>query len=253
MKAFSASLCPVCIVLFLSCIACNKRPALGKSTYTFINTAGRRIFFDIYPSQTDYLHGTNRSQQLVMDPGDQQQLSLDAFTTIWVDWYSQDYSLNNWADSLNIDRASPRPGVSIAAQDDVYNIGRSFPDTTRSVFLNKTGFSSDWQVTITNNPQYNGTHHFTLRKDFSCTYTFTNSSGVVMQSEFHFVIVQIGHLSGGVTYSIRINVLNSQQAVTHYLICNLANGSSPRTGRDSLALQFVSNGSASSYYFVTRQ
>jgi hypothetical protein len=66
-------------------------------------------------------------------------------------------------------------------------------DTSRSVLLNGNDASSTWEINIAPvaSREFAGVHRFTLRRDFNCDYTFTNSQGTSNTSALSFVVERI--------------------------------------------------------------
>ena len=233
---------PILGLLLLTAIlpGCAKREGLKtQSTYAFTNQSGRQVTFDVYRTEEDYTEQQNRLHQYIIEPNASQPVVMDVGSICWIDWYSSDYSYNNWqSERSSYNRSSPPPALNIAAEDQQMILKPAIQDTARSVLINGGGLSSRWRCTISNaNPQINGTHEFLFKKDFTCTYTYTNPSGGSAQTATEYFLSQVtGSVGLPQGFTAFITTLN--QTNTFRLTCNTGYLISPHTGRDTMRLLF---------------
>src|ERR1043165_8541328 len=76
---------------------CSKPDAPVSSVYSFTNPFDVPITMDIYGSSEDYSHNKDRLGRYTIEPGQKLKVPFTPLETYWLDWYSADYSLNNWA------------------------------------------------------------------------------------------------------------------------------------------------------------
>ncbi len=237
------------IVLLLA--GCMKRPDVSnQSRYTFSNQTGREIFFDIYPGPDEYYSNSNRSEQHVISPGGNLDLQLEIQKTYWIDWYSADFSVNNWQE-LTSSRASPAPRITVAAEDDVYAVKCFNLDTSRAIVMNGNGAMSVWETTINNNPSLNGTHRFSFKKNFTGIYTYTDPGGASSTQNFKFTQYSSSY-SNGHPVSFRLSLSTDQVPNAFYATFNPGYIVTPRTGKDSTLIRFNLVSPSTDYYAVRK-
>jgi hypothetical protein len=238
--------------------ACSKRKGIQTvSVYSFTNTLNYPVTFDVYGSKEDYSNNANIISRHVMEAGSTVPISFDAPKTYWVDWYTADYSFNNWGpDTVTTGQGNsfnnplPRPKLAIASEPDNISIRSLKRDTSLSVLLNGSGVSSTWQAVISDMPDLNGIHTFLFRKDFSGQYTFTRSTGAPAVQAFSYEVQD--NQSSGYERSFILTTFDANKIpmVTFYFFVDAYSVSS--SGRDTLKAYF--NQSASSdYYWARRQ
>jgi hypothetical protein len=219
------------------------------TNYAITNTTPYKVAFDIYNKKEDYFTNTNRSEQYFIEPGATLNLSLEALKVYWIDWYSGDYTVNNWVDSLvpSTD-AMPMPKLQAAIEDDHFSIHTSFQDTSRSVLLNGSELSSTWKVNISSPIDLSGTHTFTFRRDFQCLYTYTNQSGNSTSRQYFY---HIDNLQWS-TLTFRAFLMAKQDRVFVALAFDLTRF---QQGRDTLIATFYdeNNSEIGDQYVAVRQ
>ena len=220
-------------------LSCHKQEVKTESTYTFTNTTGQRIMFDLYGSKEDYSRNANRMHQYIIEPGTAQQIEFEALKTYWIDWYSADYSMNNWRSTYTneFDRPSPATEITIAAEDDHYSISSAIRDTSRSILMNGSGSSSTWQATITNSFGLNGIHRFVFKKDFSGEYTYTDTHGATSTKPIKYGI-STATFSSVAQLSFTLSVMDEGLAEFCKVKANPGQFISPHTGRDTMLIIF---------------
>src|SRR6478735_222670 len=113
MKKLPPSIYAVCL-LTLTILGCSKPEGLKtQSIYKFTNTLNERVNFDLYDNREDYGNGGPILNSYQIEPGAAASIPLQALKTYWIDWYSANYSFNNWGDSVSNGYAQGSPGPKI--------------------------------------------------------------------------------------------------------------------------------------------
>jgi hypothetical protein len=233
-----------------SIASCQKIAELNKqSTYTFRNNTNERITLDIYTSKEDYDRNTGRAYQYLVAPGASQKIALGVAKTYWMDWYNATYALNNWRSSYllgSADNPWPPPEITVAAEDDHFDMTCTLRDTSRSILLQDNGLQSRWSGSIANAGELNGTFYFEFRKDFGGIYSFTDAHGATSTKPIRYTVAN-DYISSGNSY-FTLTVFDEQPdkfCSIHY----------PATGinqsRDTLTLTY-SRWSFMQYWKLTR-
>jgi hypothetical protein len=229
--------------------SCRKPEIQSQTLYTFNNKTGQRITLDLYGSKTDYGTDSNRLQRDILEPGSSAHATLDVLKTYWIDWYNEDYSINNLQRAANA--ATPWPELATPIADDVQIDMRpsSFRDTIRSVLFNGHGTSSTWKGSLQEGTAWDGTHEFRFRKDQTCLYTFTNGTGAVSTASLTYNVVSVG-ASGLGTNLFQLQVTNAQASYNFWIRCTLWGSS--RTGRDTMSVGAEYSGSIYEYVIIRK-
>lgn len=233
-------------ILFFSFCACSKRERQQTiSNYTFTNTLNEDVTVDFYNSMDDYQSLNNPLQTLKIPVGGSSTVELEALRTYWLDWYSQDFMFHNWSAS-EADKPSnisfPSPKFTTAIEDDNIAIS-SRPDISRLILFKGKELSSSWQVDIDGEPELNGTHVFTFRRDYTGEHRFTPQSGNTTVAPIGISMVNVSDASFRMAV---VDTTGSSLASVYFL----PNGDSASyTGRDTLVVNF----NTSRYYNARRQ
>ena len=227
-----------------------KSPELPSATqYVFRNTGNQAITLDLYGAKADYGTNTNMLERFVLSPGGVGKTRLLVGKTYWVDWYSDDYSLNNMSRRLGITLPWPELVTADAEEMAIDIVYHSFRDTTRSVLFNGSGISSTWRGEFANGSAWDGIHEFVFRKDQSGDFTVTNRAGIVHKETFNYEMLEYQADSTG-NYFFGLFIENKQTNLTFRINCTLYRYPNP-TGRDSMEVNgnFYGN---SKRYFIKR-
>lgn len=224
-------------VLLTVLTACSKREDLQRiSTYSFINTLKKEVNIDFYSSKDDYNNAGNAIKSLKLPQGEMMSVELEALDTFWIDWYSADFSLNNWGIEYGSNTyfygAYPPPELRVAAQDDKISISSKSTDISRSVLLNGSGLSSSWRADISGIEALDGTHNFTFRRDFKGVYSYTSTAGDTIIAPISYSLFQLRPLY------FRMNIWDDQEGQLAEIYFNSDPNSYPNFGRDTLMVNF---------------
>ncbi len=243
--------------------ACKVQEFPKDATYTFNNNTGQPVTLDVYNTQDDYTNNSNRVSRTSIAPGKNAQMTFGIGNTVWVDWYTADYSLSNWHNNKRIQKAGGQTlglvgQINIAAMDDQINLAQSFgyTDTSRIILLNGSGSSSTWEMNIPSGvgSAYAGKHRFVFSKDFTCKYTYTSTFGGQTNSTLYGMISQLipykPTRAGGFTMSF----YNDEFFRNLILRADFNTGSSwsSTINRDTLSA-YLYNAGSSGYYPLVRQ
>jgi len=239
----------VCIMTVLqSCIKNEGIPT--ESTYTFINQTDKPVTVDLYGSKEDYGVSSNRIKQYAIEPGAAQKMLLEVAKPYWVDWYSADYSYNNW--ELSYSSPTPFPELAVAAVDDTRVISIRSSDTVWSVVFNGGDATGKWKGILSSSSHpLAGTHEFRFRKTMTGEHIFTDLSGAATSQEFTYQINGISYYLGK-TSRFNLYLRNLQSAGIFSISCNMFN-MTPNTGRDALKVQTLQPTMPSVEFNLTRQ
>lgn len=139
---------------------------------------------------------SNRAGRDTLEDRASIRLPLKIGSTIWIDWYTTDYSMHNWTAARAVDG-----GPAIAAQlkisaDDqkiaLLPIVPETRDTSRSVFLNGMDLSSTWELTSFSNDYRPGNHRFVFARDFTGLHTYTDVMGHREEAPFYYYAERFG-------------------------------------------------------------
>jgi hypothetical protein len=155
--------------------------------YSFVNPFTVPVRLDIYGSRYDYGHNSNRIAQYILPPKTSTRVALSQLTTYWLDWYSNDYSLNNWAtvspDTSVRRQPLPLPPLTTSTVDDTITLFAQ-PDTSRSVMFPGTDTVSYWKMGLTDDTSLHGTYEATFRKAFELTLILHKDDGSTVTEDF---------------------------------------------------------------------
>jgi hypothetical protein len=214
--------------------SCGKRDFIQtKSNYAFTNNMDRAVTLDFYDNADDYYGAKNSIKRLQIPVGSSTPVELDAMRSYWVDWYSADYSMNNWAvDSNGYQNNLPSAELRVAAEDDEIGISSSMEDVSRWVLLSGNELSSNWKVDIDGTQALNGSHQFTFRRDYTGEYIFTPKVGAatVMPINYSLFSVRADYF--------RMKVKDSDGDQIAEIYFNSNPNSYPNFGRDTLMVNF---------------
>jgi hypothetical protein len=228
---------PLLALVFTSCTRPIDIPI--ESTYSFTNESGKAVTLDVYDTEEDYNADTNYSLRYRIAAGATQQLVLKVAENYWLDWYSDDYSVNNWSSAIiNYAQAGsgPRVKLVVAAVDDHLSIW-SNGDTARSVLFEGRRGYCEWETKLLNVAKAKGTHRFLFRKDFTALYTYTSATGDETARKVKYQLI------GVKTNYFRIYVMDSTVQIAD-IYYNADPASYPHFSRDTLMV----NIRAQSYY-----
>ncbi len=247
---------PIVFLLLLTLLAasCRKREQIQKaSTYSFTNQTDRILTFDFYNNEADYALNANRLQQRQILPGQKAQIELEALKTYWIDWYSPDYSLNNWRSSFagSSDRPYPPAELTVAAMDDQFLVSAD-PDTSRSVLVGGGGTSSTWLAKLENEVAMNGTHRIIFRKDFRGEYTYTDAAGTSFYTPITYSVTS-RMFYNNIPQGFDLSIMNDQRAEIINARFQLGPFTYQPTGRDTMLLTFVQSSPYYNSYPAVRQ
>jgi hypothetical protein len=250
MKQGSAIVIGFCCLLWLGCA--KPHGATVVSRYTFSNPLSIPITLDVYGNKEDYSHNSNRIATYTIDPGAKVNVPLTAAQTCWIDWYSADYSWNNWATGRlykgsDDETPFPLPMLKVADVDDVLTIYAPARDTSRSIILNGGDTMSYWKMGVTDDTMLHGSYALVFRKGFEGTLSLKTSAGIVIEN-FSFetgrsyMLYKRGHFT--------LSLVNKQDNSNSGLIIW-----NPPGSRDSLMLVRENAGTPTGlgYYPLLRQ
>lgn len=236
-----------CLLIILLLEACGKKGIPTESTYTFINRTGEKINLDMYGSKADYEADTNRLAHYIIMPDSSRKMVLEMGKTYWMDWYSDDYSVNNW----QVWWSNPKPGaeLNVADVDQQITMHIDDPDTVRSVLLNGST-STLWSGIVARGDSFDGTHSFLFKKDYQGIYKLDAPNGTHLETAFRYIVNgvnQEGLKTGRFTLYLR-----DMQGISLFGVSCHMNGWLPSTGRDSLLIEPL-DGYPSHMFNVRRQ
>lgn len=218
------------VAAYVWLVSCTKPHELPtQSTYSFTNETSKAVTLDIYERREDYNADSNVTQRFQIPAGATQQVVFKVAKDYWLDWYSDDYSVNNWSSAITAyTQAGAGPGVKLraAAVDDHLPIW-SNGDTARSVLFGGRPGIGAWETKLVNVAQAKGTHRFQFRKDFSALYTYTAPNGDQTTRKLAF------QLTGVRTNYFRLYVMDSTTQIAE-IYYNADPGSHPNFSRDTL-------------------
>jgi hypothetical protein len=217
--------------------SCTRIDTTEMVDYTFTNTMSVPLTLDVYPSMDDYNRNTNLIHAYPLAPGASAIIPLEFGRTYGLDWYSADYGYSNWVDRDNtqattIRTLSPMAALAPSALGDHLSLTVNAADTTRSIFLNGSGTSSSWKLTIDDTTLYKGTHTLTFRKDFHCDYTGLTS--ITLNRQFKYDVVN------AIPPRFYVNV-NGDDGIPFAIVYFGGTGPNPVFNRDTLKLRFYSD------------
>jgi hypothetical protein len=235
------------VVLLLALFSSCKVPKIPEViNYTFINNTGQHVTLDLYNTKEDYTHNANRVSRSRIVPLQSVTLPLAVSTPVWIDWYTDDYSTNNWQmDALNVTGQTVYQ-LAAETQPPVIDANASlsqylnYADTTRMVLLNGSDSGSTWQLSYNGsiNPDRAGTHRLEVKKDFTCNYTFTNTQGSVQTSTAYYRITKNAPITPTRAYGFTMYLYRDPAYSSIILTADFnTNSSGPQTGppdRDTL-------------------
>lgn len=189
------SSCIVSIALFCI-ISCKKSPiqTAPETNFAFVNTLNESVNVVIYKTPNDYNNNTNVLMQGVAAAnGTYVAEKLKVDTTYYVDWYTNDFSYNNWYNqSGSIDSYLTTvfmPNISGGSMQLKQSYG---PDLSRLVCLDGNGTQSTWMATgafqgsaldtnywytLPPNKQY---INIVFKKNFSVLFSFKDGNGNII-------------------------------------------------------------------------
>jgi hypothetical protein len=160
--------------------------------------------FSIYKTKNDYTNNVNAFITGKTDaatgtyfiPADQ----LERNTTYYIDWYSDDFEINNWAFTVFGSPLTPHEFIYTdydpALSFTVVGSNKASDQGTRKVFLNGNDAETQWEAigatssgsdiwnSLTDNEKY---IRITLKKDGTGTYIEKNESGQDVIKPFVFI------------------------------------------------------------------
>ena len=254
----SALLCLCLSAALLPIVSCKKHEIAKESNYTLTNSTGQRLTVDVYNTKEDYTNNTNRSSQYFLEANQDLRVKLKAPGTLYLDWYSDNYSYNNWDYNRSNNVITLMAETPVAIEDDhVYLTNNFYPDTSRSVLLNGSGTSSTWEFAV---PFQNGTiqtgkYRFVFRKDFSGRYTFTNGAGNISTRDFHYYIQPASSSFSNIAnpFYVVVSMDDFPNQPAFELYSRRQSYPYEMTSRDTLYANFYNQGSSSAYYPAARQ
>jgi hypothetical protein len=181
----------ILVTIALTLCQCTKvRDVANTVTYTLHNQTGQRVIIDHYPSRQDYKDMTNRLGRDTVEAKASIRLPLHIGTTVWIDWYTTDFSMHNWTADRAMEGA---PAIAaqfkVTAEDQNIALRSIVPDTrdtSRSIFLNGMHLSSTWQLTSLPNDHRPGNHTFIFARDFTGLHTYTDTTGHREEAPFYY-------------------------------------------------------------------
>jgi hypothetical protein len=236
----------VLLLPYLLMTACYRGAERDLSTYTIINKLPVAVTLDVYPSMDDYYLQANREARYELQPQAKLKFSLSSYKTYGIDWYSKDYTYNNWSDPkqhyIYTNNALPLPTLKTHGTEEYLDLRVAETDSSRSILLNGDGRSSTWKAVNEDNTPHKGTHLFELSKDFRCRHTIIDSSGTHSQ-DYAFLLTQ-----NSATFELTI-----EDSAKGYVV-ELRHANIPGTwyDRDTLTLWF-SDSPGGAYYPAVRQ
>ncbi|RYD55800.1 MAG: hypothetical protein EOP56_14650 [Sphingobacteriales bacterium] len=186
--------------------ACGKDGA-DDTEVTFVNRIGEPVTLNVYGSIDDYKNNSNvyltqtiaASDKIIVGEG-----KLKPGQTYFMDWYTENYTINNWFNErfndANAERdyaqIKPTPGNSTYFTDPLYK------GLARGVYLENTksqtewnavdyyaesaalGFESKWSTL----PEYKKYKKIIVRKDFIAEYEYKDSLGSIQKALLPFKV-----------------------------------------------------------------
>ncbi|RYE26486.1 MAG: hypothetical protein EOP51_00015 [Sphingobacteriales bacterium] len=185
--------------------SCKKEKA---EEITFVNRATEEVTMDIYASYPDYASGQTPMLRKVLPANDKLLLPASTFTmgtTYYIDWYNEDYSLNNWfSDEL------PNGVTTVAYTPRSNNLAYYTSGDTKSgaknVFLNGNGSGTTWNVidafqysqstgfvTVWNQlPDSQHHQSVIVSKDFVAQHRYQATDGSMKNAAYQFKVHNTG-------------------------------------------------------------
>jgi hypothetical protein len=229
---------------------CKSPDLPSQVTYNFTNKAQARITLDMYGSKTDYGTNSNRLERYVLEPGATQSVPLPVGAVYWLDWYNDDYSINNLERHNNVAKPWPEMPTADVGTAQVNLSPNLYRDTIRSVLFNNTGTASTWKGTFSAGTPWDGTREFVIRKDMTAEMTYTSVNGTVRKDVLR---CQIDRESSGIsgTNSFGLFMDNPDHTIQIQLFCILYG--SGATGRNVMEVDETRAGASRADYVIQRQ
>jgi hypothetical protein len=191
-------------VLALTCLfldSCRKKEK-DNTEVTFVNSVNAQVTLDIYKNATDYSNAAPVMLRKSLQPNESTILPGSTFAagqTYYMDWYTDDYRYNNWFND-NYSQGQVQVAFKPVAGNNTYYLRPQFKNINRIVYLNKTANSTKWKAigAYTKSteyiamwsllPEHERFRELTLKKGFTASYDYKNTSGTVVTDQLDFFV-----------------------------------------------------------------
>ncbi len=223
--------------------------------YSFTNTTGKKIQLDVYATLEDYSNAHNVFLQYAIAPGGKTELPLTPLKEYYLDWYSDDHTLNNWFnyEAPGVGGNVPIPIIRYTPPKTDAQIAITaggLPDTARSIILNGNQHSSQWIAVL----QYQGGTTISppyvealFRKNFTASIKTLDNNGDTAETSYVYTVTP-SLSSGQITMWASLKENLQSKSIYSFLYDPTIPGL--YMSRDTLYCQVIDGSGSRGYCFV---